>query len=189
MSDARIPRSYQATAAALSHTFSVMLQSHPEAFDCLIFPAQPSEQNEIIAVDSPTVTLLDRDERAQRYGAPIKARAMLVPDGEWAFGAVDSGLYESFHSDEEAMLLLLSVPGLRTFSLVQWLEYLDMASQETVERTVYIAENIPVGRTLGAGMVHKCYPLPASGEIPSLEDSPGAEDSNADSQAQQIGVL
>ena len=54
MSDARIPRSYQATAAALSHTFSVMLQSHPEAFDCLIFPAQPSEQNEIIAVDSPT---------------------------------------------------------------------------------------------------------------------------------------
>ena len=98
MSDARIPRSYQATAAALSHTFSVMLQSHPEAFDCLIFPAQPSEQNEIIAVDSPTVTLLDRDERAQRYGAPIKARAMLVPDGEWAFGAVDSGLYESFHS-------------------------------------------------------------------------------------------
>ena len=147
MSDARIPRSYQATAAALSHTFSVMLQSHPEAFDCLIFPAQPSEQNEIIAVDSPTVTLLDRDERAQRYGAPIKARAMLVPDGEWAFGAVDSGLYESFHSDEEAMLLLLSVPGLRTFSLVQWLEYLDMASQETVERT---RGEHPDGKDLGS---------------------------------------
>ena len=87
------------------------------------------------------------------------------------------------------MLLLLSVPGLRTFSLVQWLEYMDMASQETVERTVYIAENIPMGRTLGAGMVHKCYPLPASGEIPSLEDETGAEDGSTGSQEQQIGVL
>ena len=74
------PRNYHPTAAVLSHDLSIMLSHHPEAFDCIIFPALDSSHNEIVAENSPTGTLLDREERLQAYDAPVKARAMIVPD-------------------------------------------------------------------------------------------------------------
>lgn len=163
------PRSYRPGGQALNDSYATMLQAHPEAFDCIIYPAKSSEYNEILADNEPTGTLLDRDERAQEYDPPVLARAMIVPRQELAFDATSSGLYESFHAASEAMTLLLSENGLRKHTLVQWREYISLTGEETVERVVYIADEKPVGRTLNAQMLYICYPLPAMGEKPQHE--------------------
>lgn len=163
------PRSYRPGAQVLNDTYATMLQSHPEAFDCIIYPAKSSEHNEILAENEPVGTLLDRDERAQEYDPPALGRALIVPKQELVFDATDSGLYESFHAASEAMTLMLSIPGLRRHSLVQWKEYLSLESEDTIERVVFIADEKPVGRTLNAQMLYICYPLPAIGEKPEQE--------------------
>ena len=164
-----MPRSYKPGAQVLNDTYVTMLKSHPEAFDCIIYPAKSSEHNEILADNEPVGTLLDRDERAQEYDPPVLARALIVPKQELAFDATDSGLYESFHAASEAMTLMLSIPGLRRHSLVQWKEYLSLANEDTVERVVFVADEKPVGRTLNTQMLYTCHPLPAMGEKPEQE--------------------
>lgn len=163
------PRSYQPIAQALNDSYATMLRSHPDAFDCKVYPAKSSEHNEILADNQPVGTLLDRDERAQEYDPPVLARALIVPKQEVAFDATDSGLYESFHATSESMTLMLSIPGLRRHSLVQWKEYLSLANEDTVDRVVFVADEKPVGRTLNAQMLYICYPLPAMGEKPEQE--------------------
>ena len=191
------PRTYKPAGNVLNHSYAVMLRDHPEAFDCIIYPARSSEHNEILADNAPVGTLLDRDERAQQYDQPVQGRAMIVPTSDLAFDATDSGSYESFHSASEAINLLLSEPGLRKHTLVQWLEYRSLESEETVERTVYIADIQPMGRTLGAGMLYVCHPLPALGEIPDAEVDLGPEVTPGENEGMpgtepdtpQVGVL
>ena len=163
------PRTYKPAGGVLHETFEIMLQQHPEAFDCIVFPAKSSEHDEILADNAPVGTLLDRGERAQEYDPPVAGRAMITPNPEFTFGASESSLYESFHSAPGTIQMLVSVPGLRTYSLIRWLEYLSLDSQETVERTVYVADVRPIGRTTGAGMAYICRPLPAEGEAPEVD--------------------
>lgn len=163
------PRTYKPAGGALHETFEIMLQKHPEAFDCIIFPAKSSEHDEILADNAPVGTLLDRDERAQEYDPPIAGRGMITPNPEFTFGASESGLFESFHSAPGTIQMIVSVPGLRTYSLIRWREYLALDSEETVERTVYVADVRPVGRTTGAGMAYICRPLLAEGEAPEAD--------------------
>lgn len=163
-----LPRCYHDTSMTLRHDLQVMLRDHPEAFDCLIYPALESEENEFVTVDGPRVGIADRDERAQSYGEPIQARAFMVPDQSLEFEAVDSALFESITGTLPPVNILLSVPGIRTYSLIQWLEYLKPDECETIERTYYVSEVKPLGRTLNAEMICVCYPLPALGETPLL---------------------
>lgn len=166
------PRNYKSTAGVLDHTYEVMLRDHPDAFDCIVFQAEETEQDEINAVEGPEdVTLVDRDHRRQNYAAPVKARAMIVHEDIMPLEPTDSGDYETYGGmqADNPLRLLLSVPA-RTFSLIQWLEYANLEATETVERTVYIARSTPIGRTLGTTTVHTCYPLPAIGEVPDVPE-------------------
>ena len=181
------PRNYRPVGSTLHDTFAIMLQKHPEAFDCIIFPAKGSEYNEVVADNCAVGTLLDRDERAQAYESPVAGRAMIVPNPEVMFAADASGLFESFHSAAEAMQMLVSVPGLRTYSLVRWREYVSLEGEETVERTVYVADVRPMGRSIGAGMLYVCRPLPAEGEAPKYDSGEaGPETGEGDAG---VGVL
>lgn len=164
-----VPRNYHDTSLTLAHDLQVLLNEHPESFDCLVYPAQDSEQNERTTVDGPVVGDLVRDEQAQSYGEPIQARAYIVPPPDLEFEVVDSALYESLVGHPQAVNILLSVRGIRTFSIIQWLEYLTPDKCDTVERTYYIAETKPLGRTLNADVMHVCFPLPALGEVPEME--------------------
>lgn len=190
------PRSFRPDGMILEHTFEVMLKSHPDAFDCIIWPAKDSSHDEILAVNKPVATLLDRDERAQEYDAPVLARAMIEPDQNLDFGATDSGLYESFNSATESFNLLFSVPGLRLHSIIQWRERLDLHGEECVERTVYIASVKPMGKTLNAGNVYVCFPLPAISEkpdsVPEIDDKHqdnGDEPDICPEIASEVGIL
>lgn len=166
------PRSFRPDGLVLEHTHAVMLREHPEAFDCIIWPAKDASHDEILSVEAPEITLLDSDERAQQYEAPILSRAMIIPDHNLQFGATDSGLYESFNSATEAIRLLLSEP-VRKHSIVQWLEWLDLHGEECVERTVYVARVQPLGKTLNCGNIYVCFPLLARGEKPdTLPEQP-----------------
>lgn len=60
------------------------------------------------------------------------------------------------------MRIILSVPGARKYSLIQWLEFPTLDAEEPEPRTVYIMDSAPIGRTLGVGLVHTCLPLPHS---------------------------
>ena len=186
-----VPRKYQDTSLTLRHDLAVLLRDHPEAFDCLIFPARPSEENERVTVDPPVAGLLDRDERGISYGEPVQARAYIVPQEDLAFQVVDSALYESIVGTLPAVHILLSVPGVRTFSLIQWLEYLTPDACDPVERTYYVKETRPLGRTLNADVLHVCYPLPALGEVPILGEESGEEDTgkNTDTLGEETGDL
>lgn len=166
------PRSFRPDGLVLEHTQAVMLKDHPEAFDCIIWSAKDASHDEILSVEAPEITLLDSDERAQQYEAPILSRAMIIPDHNLQFGATDSGLYESFNSATEAIRLLLSEP-VRKHSIVQWLEWLDLHGEECVERTVYVARVQPLGKTLNCGNIYVCFPLLARGEKPdTLPEQP-----------------
>lgn len=191
-----LPRNYHDTSMTLRHDLQVMLRDHPEAFDCLVYPALESEKNEFVTVDGPRVGIADRDERAQSYGEPVQARAFMVPDQSLEFMAVDSALYESVTGTEPPVNILLSIPGIRTYSLIQWLEYLKPDECDTIERTYYVSEVKPLGRTLNAEMIHVCYPLPALGETPLLwhpeedEDNDtgdGAEDTDSSDEDEEDG--
>jgi len=204
-----IPRTYKPAGGALHETFELMLQKHPEAFDCIIFPAKSSEYNEIVADNAPVGTLLDRGERAQEYEPPVAGRAMITPNSEFVFGSDSSAQFESFHSAPSVIQMLVSMPGLRTYSLIRWREYLSLDSEDTVERTVYIADVRPIGRTTGTGMAYICRPLLAEGEAPEADiepgispdagentepeetpQSPGSEDGNAPGEdAPVVGIL
>lgn len=174
------PRSYKPVASVLHNSYEIMLRDHPEAFDCIVHPAKSSEHNEILADNRPVATLLDRDERAQEYDPPEFGRAMIVARPDLMFGATDSGMYESFHDASEAITLLLSKPDLQRHSIVQWKEFQSLESEETYDRVVYIADIKPMGRTLNAGMLYICYPLPAMGEKPDVEPEIPPEDNNED---------
>ena len=160
------PRSYRPDGSVLHDAYATLLESHPEAFDCIIWPAKDSSHDEILAVNAPVATLLDRDERRQEYDEPIWGRAMIAPSQTLDFEATGSGLYESFNTATEAFNLLLSEPGLRLHTIVQWREELDLAGNECVERTVYVARVMPMARTIHAGNIYVCYPLPTSNEKP-----------------------
>lgn len=191
------PRNYYSTAAVLAHDLETMLTHHPEAFDCIVFQALDPEHDEIVAENSPAGTLLDREERLQAYAEPVKARAMIIPDEAQTFGAVASGAFENFNDTPEGIRLLLSLPNLRTYTLIQWREYPTLGSMEPVERTVYISSLQTLGKTLGAaGFSYLCFPLPAMGEIPGTADDNDAEDMTdpkednaAPSEETAIGVL
>lgn len=179
-----LPRNYHDTSMTLRHDLQVMLRDHPEAFDCLVYPALESAKNEFVTVDGPRVGIADRDERAQSYGEPVQARAFMVPDPNMEFMAVDSGLYESITGSQPPVNILLSIPGIRTYSLIQWLEYLKPDECETIERTYYVSEVKPLGRTLNAEMIHVCYPLPALGETPLLWHPEDEEEDDVEGDAE-----
>lgn len=185
------PRNYRPAGGVLHETFATMLQKHPEAFDCIIFPARSSEHNEVMADNHAVGTLLDRDERAQEYEAPVAGRTMIVPSPEAVFAADASGQFESFHSATDAVQMLVSVPGLRTYSLIRWREYISLESEETVDRTVYVTEVRPMGRSLGAGMLYVCRPLLAEGEAPEYAagEVPDIGEDNGGETFGEVGVL
>lgn len=179
------PRSYQPAGNILKSDYQTMLAAHPEAFDCIVWPALPSSHDEILSAREPEIPLLDRDERAQAYGPPVIGRAMIAPSQTLDFEADDSGASESFNLATEAFNLLLSVEGLRLYSLVEWRESVNIAGGRIASRTVYIARIEPMGKTLDAGNVYVCYPLPALGEKPE----PPREPDPCPENPPQVGLL
>lgn len=163
------PRSFRPLARVLKTDISTMLAHAPDAFDCVVFMAKDAEHDESVSMVPDVVGALDSDERAQEYDEPIRARAKILYDAGLTFEAM-GGAVENFLSGAQPVRLLLSVPGLRKFSLIQWAEYPDVDSDGEVVRTVYVMSTNPVGRTLGAGVIYDCLPLPALGEVPAYPD-------------------
>ena len=109
------PRDYRQPGRVLKQDLSTLLAASPEAFDCLVWIAKDSIHDEQVTV-----------ERAQSYEEPIQARARIVPDDALAFGVLSSALAENFIGASQPMRIILSVPGARKYSLIQWLEFPDM---------------------------------------------------------------
>lgn len=181
MNQPLLPRNaeYIAQARILQADMETLLKQHPEAFDCIVFAAQ-EDQDEMVSSELDVVGSLESGERAQTYAKPVRCRALIAPNEEQDFGVLSSGLGENFDSAERPLALLLSIPGVRTYSLVQWLEYASpaLASDEAVTaRTVYVLKTSPIGHSMGAGVLYLCQPLPAMGEVPegTVEELPPEE--------------
>lgn len=181
MNQPLLPRNteYIEQARILQTDMETLLKYHPEAFDCIVFAAQEG-QDEMVSSELDVVGSLESGERAQTYAKPVRCRALIAPDEEQDFGVLSSGLGENFDSAERPLTLLLSIPGVRKYSLVQWLEYASpaLASEEEVTvRTVYVLKTSPIGHSMGAGVLYLCQPLPAMGELPeeTMEELPSEE--------------
>lgn len=180
------PRLFKPTGGKFQHDIAVMLEQHPLAFDCIVFPAKPSEFNEQISDGTPSITMLDRDERLQSYDPPLLARAMIIPEGEDVlFGLGESGSFENFSDMSQPMRLIVSVPALRTYSLIQWKEYEEHDTDSIVDRTVYIASSLPIGRGLNCWTLHLCHPMLASGDVPKSDTVADESEKRALTEAEE----
>ena len=169
-----VPRDFRIPAKILAQDLQTMLAHDPKAFDCLIFPAVPGEE-EIVAVAEDPVGSLDAGERAQKYGEPVLGRAMIVPEEGLGFEVLAGEVANSFLGVTAPMNILLSMP-VRNYSLIQWREYATPDAEEPEIRTVYVLSAKAVGRVAGAGTVYVCAPLPALGEVPDtslVPEEPG----------------
>ena len=120
------PRDYRQPGRVLKQDLSTLLAASPEAFDCLVWIAKDSSHDEQVTVEQDVVGSIESGERAQSYEKPIQARARIVPDDALAFGVLSSALAENFIGASQPMRIILSVPGARKYSLIQWLEFPDM---------------------------------------------------------------
>lgn len=164
------PRDFRAPAKILAQDYQTMLAHDPKAFDCLIFPALPGEEETVAVADDP-VGSIDAGERAQRYGEPVLGRALIVPEEGLGFEVLAGEVANSFLGVTAPMNILLSMP-VHNYSLIQWKEYATPDAEEPEIRTVYVLSAKAVGRVAGAGTVYVCAPLPALGEIPEVPDMP-----------------
>ena len=196
MIDQLKPRDFRTPAKILAQDLKTMLAHDPKAFDCLIFPAIPG-QEETVAVSEDPVGSIDAAERAQKFGEPVLGRALIVPEEGLGFEVLAGEVANSFLGVNEPMNLLLSMP-VNDFSLIQWREYATPDAEEPETRTVYVLSAKAIGRVAGAGTVYVCAPLPALGEVPqgsSQEEEPEAgksdtgEESPDTPQADAVGVL
>lgn len=184
--DALNPRDFRKPAKILVQDYQTMLAHDPKAFDCLIFPAIPG-QEETVAVSEDPVGSIDAGERAQKYGEPVLGRAMIVPEEGLGFEVLAGEVANSFLGVTAPMNILLSIP-VNDYSLIQWREYATPDAEEPELRTVYVLSAKAVGRVAGAGTVYVCAPLPALGEAP--EQEPEAMPSELDTSERDIvGVL
>lgn len=190
------PRDFRTPAKILAQDLKTMLAHDPKAFDCLIFPAIPG-QEETVAVSPDPVGSIDAGERAQKFGDPLLGRAMIVPEGGLGFVVLTGEVANSFLGVNEPMNILLSMP-VNDFSLIQWREYATPDAEEPEIRMVYVLSAKAIGRVAGAGTVYVCSPLPALGEVPpisSLEEEPEAEKPDMGKEATEtqtadaVGVL
>ncbi len=70
------PRDFRVPARILIEDLKTMLAHDPKAFDCLIFPAIPGDEETVAVADDP-VGSLDAGERAQKYGEPVPERDLV----------------------------------------------------------------------------------------------------------------
>ncbi|MGE9984881.1 hypothetical protein [Desulfovibrio sp. SGI.169] len=181
------PRDFRAPARILAEDLQTMLTHDPKAFDCLIFPAIPGDEETVAVADDP-VGSLDAGERAQKYGEPVLGRAMIVPEEGLGFEVLAGEVANSFLGATAPMNILLSMP-VHNYSLIQWSEYATPDADEPEIRTVYVLNSKAVGRVSGAGTVYVCAPLPALGEVPNTPEQE-TEDREPDTPEDDcVGVL
>lgn len=166
MIDQLKPRDFRTPAKILAQDLKTMLTHDPKAFDCLIFPASPG-QEETVAVSEDPVGSIEATERAQKFGEPVLGRAMIVPEEGLGFEVLAGEVANSFLGANEPMNILLSMT-VNDFSLIQWREYATPDAEEPETRTVYVLSAKAIGRVAGAGTVYVCAPLPALGEVPPI---------------------
>lgn len=184
-------RSYHNMSSVIKSDIAKMLERHTEAFDVLIFPARSGEYNEVVAInkDEETVTAIESAERRQSYDEVIRAKAIIANGINNEYNVIDSALSENFQSSSEALLLRLSVDGIRKYSLIQWLERSHLDDTLIEERTVYVHDLKSVGHSLAVGVLCVCYPLFAKGEIPEFEQSEVSESTQIEDEKTEIGVI
>jgi hypothetical protein len=160
------PRDYRDRSGVLSQDFLTMLNTHPDAFDCLVYKAIRSTAEDTVAglVDD-VVGALEGSERKIDYADPEQARAMLIPEEGFLFGAYSDGTGEVAATTEQPLVLLLSVPEVPKQSAVAWKEQTGQGAADVKDVAVYILESKAFGKAPVVGEKHYCIPFGDMGEL------------------------
>lgn len=156
-------RDYRETGAVISGDVSVLLSSHPEAFDATLFQAVSGSEENATEV-SDVVGTLESSEVRIEYADPVPVRAMLVPDDSVMLGAFSDGTSNNPLDESGPVMLVLSEAVVPKQSVVRWLEYTGQGDDDVREVAVYIVKSAPSGASPIFGMVHYCIPLMSAGE-------------------------
>lgn len=158
-------RDYSEQSAILSADFLTMLDSHPEAFDCLFFFAELSTA-EVVApgVARDVVGSIEGSERKIGYADPVTSRAMIVPDEGLSLFAFESGHGEDIRSGKEPVVILIKESTVPKQSVITWTEKTGPGEADEKKVSFYVLESKPFGKAPVAGMKHYCIPLLSGGE-------------------------
>lgn len=148
------PRDFRATHAALTGNVHAMLMQHPNAFEALLYRADPAAP-ETVSPDDDVVGALDSRERTLDYSDAITVKAMIVPDTDPIPLSRDGSQADGEQS--EPVVLLLSVPSVPEESIIQWLEYVN--ETDTREIILYVVDSKQVGTTPGVCAKLYCLPM------------------------------
>jgi len=156
------PRDYRETGAALADNLKAYLESHPDAFDCLLFTAIDGV-GEIVVPGEDVVGSLERNERAVTYSDPVPARALKVPDGIPVVVTDDAGEAEGYL--DAPIVLILNVAEVPKQSVIQYAEYSDDSTVRTVN--VYVVRSESMSSIPGASglLKHYCIPFRAFDDV------------------------
>ena len=152
-------RDFRARSVVLSQDLITMLDSHPDAFDCLLYRAVRSAPENVVAgLVADVVGSSEGSERRIEYADPVETRGMLVPEDGFSLLAYSGGETDgNIDSAERPIVLLLKESNVPKQSVITWMEYTDTESMKEVR--VYILESKAFGKAPVAGLKHYCISM------------------------------
>lgn len=147
-------RDYRDFNAAMSGDFMIFVNSHPDAFDILLFKPDLSSQ-EKVTEETDVVGALESEERSLEYLDPIMTKAVLVPD-EYPFGVVEAGGEPDGNMDQPVVLLIAD-PDIPKQSIAQYREYINDTDVRKV--SLYVLRSEIIGEAPGVCEKHYCVPF------------------------------
>lgn len=162
------PRNYRPIATVSDADIDTLLDTHPDAFECLLFKAIIGSEEQLTPDVTDYAGSLESTKVGISYADPIKTKAFMLPEEGFRLPALMDGSDADYYDNEgqQPIVLLIKEKDVPQQSVIRWREAADDANAEPRTITMYILRSDSMGRSPSVSkMRHYCIPFPASGEI------------------------
>ncbi len=162
------PRNYRQIATVSDADIDTLLDTHPDAFECLLFKAIIGSEEQLAPDVTDYAGSLESTKVGISYADPIKTKAFMLPEEGFRMPALMDGSDADYYDNDgqQPVVLLIKEKDVPQQSVIRWREAADDANAEPRTITMYILRSDSMGRSPSVSkMRHYCIPFPASGEI------------------------
>ncbi|MBF0121264.1 MAG: hypothetical protein HQK79_20715 [Desulfobacterales bacterium] len=145
---------YREISQSIANNIDILFESHPDAFDVLLFKAKP-EALETVSIMPDVVGSLESNERAIEYEDPIKTRAFRVPDDLQNFLTLDGSMPND--NQDNPVILYIQERDIPAQSVIQYHEYINQKEARTV--TLYLLKSEAIGKSPSISVKHYFIPM------------------------------
>lgn len=165
------PRDHRQLSSVMSEDFKIMMDNHPEAFECLIFKALECSTNPSDGLTEDFASALEKKEESISYASPVPSKAIILPEEGISFQTFGDGLDGDAALNENGMTtLLLREESVPNQSVVLWKEYTGKTDSEVKEVYMYILSSDTYGVAPVLGIKHHCISFDAPKELGDKHD-------------------